>query len=145
MALSIPLPLLLGMIAGGTGALLAALHLVGWSSPATLDGAESVRSQLAVDHPDWAVESVVVGTDGQAALVELAGGGLGLVAVLGDRFVSRRLGPGSLTALRADPDTVRLHLADVGFPRARLALPDTPARAPWVQRLSARVRAPLTA
>lgn len=145
MALSIPLPLLLGIIVGGITALLAALHWVGWSTPATLEGEQVARTQFALDHPDRVVTDVVVGTDGAAALLALADGGLGLVVVLGDRFVHRLLGSGSLAALRVDPDAVHLRLADVGFPRASLVVPDSPGRAAWVDRLSACVGAPVTA
>lgn len=139
MALSIPLPILLGLIVGGLGGTLAALHLIGWSTPETLETAQKARDRFALDYPEDTVTDVILANDSHTALLALADGSVGLVAVLGDRFVVRRLGPQGLTALRIDPQNLQLQLPDIGYPRAVIALPDTPERAPWVARLSACV------
>lgn len=139
MAVSIPLPILLGLIVGGLGGTLAALHAIGWSQPATLDSPDAARARYALDHPEDTVIDVIVADDRKAALLSLEGGHIGLVHGLGDRFVVRRLGPGSLSALRVDPAVVTLQLDDIGFPRATLRLAESATRQAHVDRLTAFV------
>jgi hypothetical protein len=136
MALSIPLPILLGLIVGGIGGTLVALHLIGWSTPARIDSADTARHRFALDYPDVPVLDVQIAADGASALLLLEDDHLALITVLGDRFVVRKLGRGSVRGLRIDPDHIELQLDDPGFPRATIQLPESDDRTPWVRRLS---------
>ena len=137
MALSIPLPILLGLVAGGLVSTVGVLHAIGWSETAQLDGADAVRRILSVDHPDDEVIDVIVATDGAGALALLHNQTLALVSVLGDRFVVRKLGSGSLAHLHIEPSQVELGFRDVSFPRLTLALPESDDRARWTPHLTA--------
>jgi hypothetical protein len=138
-AVSIPLPVLLGLIVGGLGGTLAALHAIGWSAPATLDGPEAACARFALDYPDDTAQDVWVAPDGSTALLSLEDGSVGLVYALGDRFTVRLLGSRSVSSVRLDPEALVLAFDDVGFPRAVVPLPDSPARVAWAARLASCV------
>lgn len=139
MAVSIPLPVLLGLIVGGLGGTLVALHAIGWSAPATLEGPDAACLRFALDYPDDTPQDVWVASDGSTALLSLEDGCVGLVCVLGDRFTVRRLGARSVGSIRLDPETIVLAFDDVGFPRAVVPLAESPARVAWTARLSSCV------
>ena len=90
MALSIPLPILLGLIVGGIGGTVGALYVLGWAKPARIVDADAAIARFCLDYPDDAVVEALVDAEGASALLLLEGGGLVLVSVLGDRFVVRR-------------------------------------------------------
>ena len=133
--MAIPLPTLLGLIVGGVVVALAIIHLLGWSAPAEIADVEAAGTRFRLDHPDACPASGWVAADGRSALLELDEG-VGLVVVLGDRTVVRRLGRGSLASVRTDPTHTHLRLRDPAFPRARLALPASDERDAWLRRLS---------
>ena len=136
MALSIPLPVLLGLVASGIVGTTAILFGIGWGVPASIEGPETARERYLLDHPDDDVVDVVVDTAKRCALLLLADQSIGLVTVVGDRFSVRKLRPGSLTGLQIAADRVELSFRDVAFPRATLRLPEGSERAPWTHRLS---------
>ncbi|HCH62627.1 MAG TPA: hypothetical protein DFR83_07485 [Deltaproteobacteria bacterium] len=137
MALSIPLPILLGLVAGGLVSTIGVLHAIGWSESARLEDADAVRRILSTHHPDDTVIDVLVAMDGASALALFHTQTLALVSVLGDRFVVRKLPPGSVLRLHIEPTQVVLVFRDVSFPRLTLALPEGPERARWTPRLTA--------
>ncbi len=142
MSLSIPLPVLLGLVVGGLTVTTAPLHWMGWSETATLESAEAAAARFALDYPDHTVTEVVLADDAAAALLALEAGAIGLVAAVGDRFVVRTLQRGSLSAVHSDPAQLLLHLSDIAFPRARIRLPASPLRDRWVARLGTCVSSP---
>lgn len=142
MSLSIPLPILLGLVVGGLTVTTAALHWMGWSETATLESAEAAAARFALDHPDHTVAEVVLADDGSAALLALEAGGIGLVTAMGDRFVVRTLQRGSLSSVHSDPGQLILRLTDIAFPRARFRLAASPLRDRWVARLGACMASP---
>ena len=137
MALSIPLPILLGLVVVGLVGTVGILHAIGWAETARIDDASAARRIFAMDHPDDEVVDAVVTADGAGALMWLADHTLALVSVLGDRFVVRKLRPGTLAGLRIEPAQVVLVFRDVSFPRVTLALAEGEERSRWTLHLTA--------
>src|SRR5262249_16449308 len=75
----------------GVLAVIALTWAVGWgrrTKIATLDAAEQ---RLRADFPGTEVMDGTLGADGQAAILALANGYIGLVVTLGDELVTRKL------------------------------------------------------
>ncbi len=137
MALEIPLPILLGLIVGGIGGTVGVLHRLGWAVPARIADADAAIQRFSLDYPDDKIIDAVVDVEGGGALLLLECGTLGLVSVLGDRFVVRKLRRGALRSLGVEPTLLRLSLDDLTFPSATLRLGEGAIRSPWLARLSA--------
>ncbi len=109
---------------------------------------DEVRARTAAEalqiyrrHFPDALGSVLLGHDGRSALIELGGGGLGILQRHGRRWNARALAAGELTDVRAARDgSILVGFADFGWPRARLVPPDAPAREAWLSRLQHLVR-----
>ena len=137
MALSIPLPILLGLIVGGIGGTVGALYVLGWATPARIVDTDAAIQRFRLDYPDDEVVEALVDAEGASALLLLEGGSLVLVSVLGDRFVVRKLRAGAVKALRIEPTLLGLSLDDLTFPSATIRLEQSETRSVWVDRLSA--------
>ncbi len=133
--MAIPLPILLTLIASGIACALLFTHLMGWSSAGQIDSSEAALARFQLDYPDAEPTDIWVASDGSSALLAVDGA-VGLVTVLGDRTVVRRLGRGTIASVRTDPAHTHLKLRDPGFPRLRLSLSDTTAREVWLARLA---------
>lgn len=100
-------------------ALAAALY--GWPRP-VLDAA-AARAAYEADHFVDAVEAVWVDGRGQMALLLLADeSALGVVRVLGDRMVTRRLVAGVVKAVEESPQELVIRLDDLVLPKLRFVL-----------------------
>ncbi|GAB4565069.1 MAG: hypothetical protein Tsb0020_15710 [Haliangiales bacterium] len=85
--------------------LVAISWLAGGMQDAALHTAEDAQAQARVDHPNFAAERVLLGRDRRAALVaDERGAALMAITTLGDRFVTRRLRPGSLQGAAVTDD-----------------------------------------
>lgn len=135
MALSIPLPLLLGIVVGGVSAVVLLAHLTGGSETARIASADAALDRFRLDHPDTAPRSILITDDQRGALLELDDG-VGVVTVLGDKTLTRLLTPSSLRRVTADERGLHLRLRDPAAPRLDLALGDLHQRATWLARLS---------
>lgn len=81
---------------------------------------------------------VSLATDGRAALLELADGTVGLLERCGRRWNARALRPKEIVGVdRAGDGAILIHLADFGWPRARVQLSDPDIRQRWIERLIA--------
>ena len=137
MALSIPLPILLGLIVGGIGGTIGALYVMGWATPARIVDADAATRRFSLDYPDDTVAEAVVDAEGSSALLRLEDETLVLISVLGDRFVVRKLRMGALKGVRIEADHLQLMLDDLTFPSATIRLEEGPLRTLWLERLSA--------
>ena len=82
--------------------------------------------------------SATLASDGRAALIELYGGGLGLVERRGRRWAARSLDAGELIGLDASTEgEMTLRFADFGWPRAQLRVAEPEVRGHWLDRLEA--------
>ncbi len=96
------LPILVIMVIAGVSAVGLAVHLSGGSRDAALTGEAMARARYAEDFPDDSVEEVVMAADGAGAVLKIGNGVVGIVHNFGDRFVTRRLAPGTPVETRED-------------------------------------------
>jgi len=106
---------------------------------AALDSGEAAARIKTDYHPDFVAEETLVAADGRTALLHGGKAGtLGLVSSLGDRFLTRTLGPGEVKSAVIEEnggDTVLvMRLDDFTCPKVRLPLPDRAAGEPWLAR-----------
>lgn len=81
---------------------------------------------------------VSLAVDGRAALLELTDGSVGLVERCGRRWNVRALEPREIVGVdRAGDSALTVRLADFGWPRARVQLPDRDICESWMERLRA--------
>lgn len=124
---------------------------LGGYTPARLADADDALARLKLDFPSFEEQATLVGSDGKAAVLAAADGGLALVEAIGDRFLTRLLGPGDISALflepspdrpdgtggRASSQRLRLRLNDFTNTEFTIALAADANGASWHQRLSA--------
>lgn len=124
------------VVVGGIVGVVGLTIALGWSTPAMLTEA-SARAHYLAAHPRASLSAVRVDDRGRAALL-VDGDAVGVVSVLGDRAVTRRLVPGGV-AVAEDGEGLTLRLVDFGAPTLVIALGDTDSRTRWRQRLSGAV------
>ena len=113
--------------------LLAAAFIFARKPGLTLADREEAVRLFLTDYWDARVQEVTLSRDGKAALLTLADGRVGLVAVFSDRAVTRRLAPGAIRAESGEAGLL-LRIPDPSLSRLRLDLqPDERAR--WQARL----------
>lgn len=102
-----------------------------------LAGPEQALARYRVRYPaakGW----VSLAADGQAALLDLTDGGIGLVERCGRRWNVRTLEPKEIIGVARSRDgAITVRLADFGWPRARIQLSDPGIRQGWLERLGA--------
>lgn len=128
------LPVLAALVLGGVSLVALVTHLTGGSTTASLASDEEAARIWALEH-DASVSDVQRTDDDHAALLALEGGGTGVVYALGDRWVCRPLGPGSLLRVRERGDRLVLVTRDFAAPAVRLQLADPATRTAWQRRL----------
>ncbi len=107
------LGLLVAMVAVGVSGVVLIVHLTGGSRRARLDGDAMVRARFAQDFPDLAASAVYLTKEGDAAFLQLDDGRTGIVASIGDRFLTRVVGAADLAAApRADGTVLHFRLRD---------------------------------
>jgi hypothetical protein len=116
----------------GVAAVIGLTWLVGWGRQARIASLEAASARFQADFPAAEVKGGAVGKDGRAALLEL-GEGFGLVTVLGDELVTRKLG--DVTSATQTGEGLVITLPDPTLPRVRLAL-EADDSAKWLARLT---------
>ncbi len=116
---------------------------LGGFSPVRLDDADDALARLMLDYPSFEEQSTLVGADGKAAVLAAAGGSVALVQAIGDRFLTRLLQPGDISALFLEPDPgeqavqrLRLRLNDFTNTEFTIKLPPNAKGAAWQERLA---------
>lgn len=119
-------------------ALLVGLNwLIGGWRPLRIEDRAAAAERYRQDYWDDAVSDAACDDDGRAALLILEGAeAIGLVAVLGDKMVTRRLERGMVKAATLDGEgRLSLVLADFVLPCVRLTLRSEQAARDWHGRL----------
>jgi hypothetical protein len=106
------LPILVAMVVVGITAAVLAVHLTGGSVKARLAGPDQARGRFAEDFPDEAVSAVHITSDAGTAFLELAQGRVGIVQVLGDKFLTRIVAPKDIARINGAGSTVSIDLND---------------------------------
>ncbi len=110
----------------GVAAVIALTWAVGWGKRAAIASVDDAAARLKRDFPSADVKGGVVASDGRTALLDLRDG-IGLVTVLGDEFVTRKLRVGDIAA-KSDGAGLALTIEDPTLVRARLVLDEEAAR-----------------
>ncbi len=134
LAIAIAANILLGLILLGSFAVLRRHHV------AVLDGPEQALRVYTEQFPDTG-GAAIVSDDRTTALIALHHRvDIGLVQRHGRRWNAREIRPKDLASVRlVGDDTIRLSLADFGWPRAPIRIQDRATRAMWLARLDALV------
>lgn len=107
------LELLVAMVVVGVSGVVLIVHLTGGSRRARLDDAAAARARFAVDFPDPGIMAVHLTKDGDAAFLALDDRRVGIVAAIGDRFLTRMVGTSDLAdEPRVAGAVLTLHLRD---------------------------------
>lgn len=130
LAIAILANILLGLM------LLGLLYRKRGTDPERLTGAEQALAHYRTRYPT-ATGRAELASDGQAALLDLVDGSVGLVQRCGRRWSVRTLEPKEIVGVaRASDGTLTVSFADFGWPRARIRL-STDACERWLERLLA--------
>ncbi len=138
MATSIPLPLLLAVISAGTALVLGLVYGLGGARVAKIADVQMAAARFALSHPTDTVTDSLLAQDGSAALLWTPAG-MGVVAVLGDRLVTRLWKPGAVRSVYSEPQRLWVVLADPTFAQLSFPLTDPVLRSMWMARLSTLV------
>ncbi len=132
LAIALAANIVLALILLGTFAVLGMRHA------AELEGPEEALKVYNEQFPG-ASGAAIVSDDRTSALIALHHrAGIGLVHRHGHRWNAREIQPKDLDSVRlVGDDTIRLSLADFGWPRAQIRIRDRAARATWLARLDA--------
>jgi hypothetical protein len=117
----------------GVLVVIALTWAVGWGRAAKIASLDQAAERFHADFPAAEIKAGAVAADGSAALLDL-GDALGLVMVLGDELVTRKLRPRDIAVAPGD-NGLTLTLADPTLPRVRLALQADDA-AKWMARMN---------
>jgi hypothetical protein len=120
----------------GVAGVIALTWAVGWGKRARIVNLEAASARFHADFPAAEIKGGALGRDGRAALLEL-GEGFGLVTVLGDELVTRKLRARDIASATAGGQDLLLTLADPTLPPGRLSL-GTKEAATWAEKLSDR-------
>jgi hypothetical protein len=129
-----PLDLILPL--AGIALIVLVVWLTGGLRSATIDDGETVRGQLALDHPEFDPGDLRLAADKRSALaVDRAERRIAVLFALGDRVTIRIVAPGDLAGVLARGGDLVLNLADLGARRIVLRLDDAEAAHAWAARL----------
>ncbi|GLS28478.1 hypothetical protein SAMN04488498_10115 [Mesorhizobium albiziae] len=133
------LPILVAMVVVGITAAVLAVHLTGGSAKARLVEPDQARGRFAEDFPDEAVLAVHITSDAETAFLELAGGRIGIVQVLGDKFLTRIVAPKDIAHIDgAAGATVSISLSDFTWGGGIFRFPDEAAAGAVLRALGTR-------
>ena len=76
---------------------------LGGYAPAHLASDEDALDRLRQDFPTFDEKAALVSADGKSAVLEGVDGDVALVEAVGDRFITRMLQPGDISALLLEP------------------------------------------
>ena len=129
-----PLDLILPV--AGISLIILVVWLAGGLRSASIDDAETVRRQLALDHPEFKSGDLRLAADRRSALaVDRSERRIAVLFALGDRVTIRILAPGDLAGVVARGGDLVLSLTDLGARRIDLRLGDAEAAQAWAVRL----------
>lgn len=112
-----PLEMLAIMVVLGLALAIGAVHLSGLSHPAHIEDATQAAARFGEDFPERNVMDCLITEDRRAAFLKLEGGGIGLVAAMGDRFITRLLDGAAMAGhTRPQPDEIDLEFRDFTYP-----------------------------
>jgi hypothetical protein len=115
----------------GVAAVIALTWAVGWSRRAEIETLDAASARFKADFPAADIKGGAVAKDRRAALLDL-GDGLGVVTILGDELVTRKLRANEFALKRGNAGLV-LELPDPTLARVHLTLePDDEAK--WLAR-----------
>ncbi len=114
------------------------IWISGWRK-ARLVSDDQAKARFLEDFWHAAPKDVLRDKEGHTALITLYHEKkIGLVHVVGDKFLTRELAPGSLKAIIAENDKkLVIHLHDFSLPQVTLILDSSTDREAWLQRLVA--------
>ena len=111
------LGLLAVMVVFGVSGVVLLVHLTGGSRRARLEDEAVAQARFAIDYPDLAIVAAYLTQDGDAAFLALKDGRAGIVAAVGDRFLTRVAGAHDLVgAPRITGPVLTLRLRDFTWP-----------------------------
>lgn len=136
------LAVLVIMVAVGIASVVAAVHWTGGTVTMKIDGSENALTLFAVDYPAERPVEVWLTEDGEAAFIDLGTNGMGIVAAMGDRFLTRVAGPGDIREIsRPDGLSVQFDFADFTWRGGRFVFADTAEADAVASRLASRTLA----
>lgn len=111
------LGLLVAMVVIGVSGVVLIVHLTGGTRRARLEDEAAARARFGVDCPDLAIGAVHLTQNGDAAFLALEDGRVGIVAAIGDRFLTRAVAAHDLAGPpRVTGATLMLRLRDFTWP-----------------------------
>lgn len=111
---------------GGVLAVIALTWAVGWGRAVKIASLEEAVARFSADFPSAEIKGGAVAKNGGSAILDL-GKGVGLVTVLGDEFVTRKLRPVDIKAVKRDGGNLMLEMKDSTLAKACLALENVAA------------------
>ncbi|MDQ7019573.1 MAG: hypothetical protein Q9M33_10425 [Robiginitomaculum sp.] len=115
------------------------IRLTGLAHPVVLDDESLVRDAIDEHFEGMPIERIILGQDGQCALVVMSTGAPALVRAMGDRMVVRRLTSNMVKAVSGKDTVLNLKLRDFTWPRARMVFENTTARANAQDLIESRI------
>lgn len=111
------LVVLAAFVVAGIGLVVAAVHLTGGSSVATLADDAAARTRFAQDFPDLRASEVYLSQDRRSAFLGLGDGRVGVVQAVGGKFLTRIATAGSVACKpRAKGTQVTIRFRDFTWP-----------------------------
>lgn len=112
------LPVLLAAIVIGLFVVVVVLHSTGASRDVTIGNETTAIDAFREQYPFERVRRVLVDKTRETAFLELDGGGVGIVRVMGRNLVVRKVVPIEVSSItRTDPATVKLTFRDLAWSR----------------------------
>jgi hypothetical protein len=131
-----PLHILALLVVVGLAAIIAAVHFSGGSRAIAPMTEAQARQRFMDDHQTFEVADCHVADDGRTALVfGVEPGQGGVVLQMGDRLVTRRLGPDFVAAISQTSAGLDLALRDFTLPKMFIALANANDRTALIERL----------
>lgn len=110
------LTVLVTVVVAGIALVVIAVHLTGGTSDAKINDHDTALARFAVDFEEETIDEIYITTDAQTAFLLIGSGGLGIVHSIGDKFLTRRLGPEDiLQADQSGEKRIELRLGDFTF------------------------------
>ena len=106
------LPVLVAIVVLGIALAVAAVHFSGGGKRAVIASDDEALRRFLLDFPAENAHSVSLTLDGNAAFISLYGSGVGVVGVIGDKFVTRIVSPADVKSLALDNNTVSIRFRD---------------------------------
>jgi hypothetical protein len=113
--------ILVAMVAVGITAIVAAVHLSGYTRLATLADERAAIARFSLDFPDERVLAAVIAASGHSGFLQLERGRVGVVQAIGNRFLTRLVNGSGVTIEHTAPERLRIRVADFTWPGGEFA------------------------